>query len=465
MRRVEKYSRTEEEVLKAGEEIQSLARFVGAQRLAFQKLLKKYRKWTGSSSLGFRFQQEVLGHVHGFSRKDFTPLLSQWTEVLTAVRAPFDAGLSWKSQTTNEIDRGPDPSTAPSNNMVGVANDAKSASNVCKAKTIAADLHSIYEDGSDVDVDNALATLPLGNSAGKAVYWIHSDNIVQIHVLLLQYLRLRRSKDINSSSKSSRRSSAHESTNGYVTATGNQTGAIICDDLQSFAERRNSKTISDIESNPGSSVEEAAASVRYSSTGDAIITVGTGGSKKPDASNVAVRELATAKLKRKALKDLFDLGKPFTEPLSHSSGARARLEDQRPFCDSTSEQACDKVREWLRAHQGVQPLVRLQCKRARFAGLANNETCGIWATLDKDVSMRKSSREDLDKLASSLTFDDTTPADSFPHAILEVRWEGKNGPDLIKALDASHLVSGETCTFVNSSFNIDLRQNGFGDFR
>ncbi|KAI9873773.1 MAG: hypothetical protein M1830_010614, partial [Pleopsidium flavum] len=46
MRQLEKYSKVEEAVLKAGEEIQSLSRFVGAQRLAFQKLLKKYNKWT-----------------------------------------------------------------------------------------------------------------------------------------------------------------------------------------------------------------------------------------------------------------------------------------------------------------------------------------------------------------------------------------------------------------------------------
>ncbi|KAL9116312.1 MAG: hypothetical protein Q9187_007165, partial [Circinaria calcarea] len=96
VRRLERYSKIEGEVLKAGEEIQSLSRFVGAQRLAFQKLLKKYKRWTGSSSLGARFQPDVLNRPEGFAQKDFSPLLSHWTNVLAAVRAPFDAGFSWK---------------------------------------------------------------------------------------------------------------------------------------------------------------------------------------------------------------------------------------------------------------------------------------------------------------------------------------------------------------------------------
>ena len=86
---------------RAGEEIQSLSRFVGAQRLAFQKLLKKYRKWTGSSELGNRFRKEILDRRTSFSKTDFEPLLAQWTEVLASVRAPFMKGINWPSGPTD----------------------------------------------------------------------------------------------------------------------------------------------------------------------------------------------------------------------------------------------------------------------------------------------------------------------------------------------------------------------------
>ena len=441
VRRVEKYSKTEEEVLKVGEEIQLLARFVGAQRLAFQKLLKKYKKWTGSSSLGSRFQKEVLSPTHGFWRKDFTPLLSQWNDVLTAVRAPFDAGLTWTLGTTDEMGRELDRSAPLADEPVPTEARLETTVNACVANPTAAILHNVYKDGTDADVDSTLATLPFGRSAGKAVYWIHSDNIVQIHILLLQYLRLRRSTGIDASSKSSRRSSIHESAVGYTATTGSETGIIICDELQAFAKRRSSITIGDMETSPGASAEEAAASIRYSSSGEALITVGTGHLRKPQIPNLAVREgPKKAVLKSKALKSLFNSKVPITAPQTRSPGIN--YEDQQYFRDLTSKPACDNVREWLQAHHNVQPLVRLQYKRSRFADLSNNEAWGIWATLDKDVSMRKSSVEDLDSLISSFNSDYTTTSDLFPHAILEVRWEGKSRPDLIKALDVTHLVSG-----------------------
>ncbi|KAI9822765.1 MAG: hypothetical protein M1832_002998 [Thelocarpon impressellum] len=96
VRRLEKFSKAEEDVLRAGEEVRSLSRFIGAQRLAFHKLLKKYAKWTQSSSLLKRFLK-VLDQPASFSRRDLQPLVLQWTEVLAAVREPFKDGMAFKA--------------------------------------------------------------------------------------------------------------------------------------------------------------------------------------------------------------------------------------------------------------------------------------------------------------------------------------------------------------------------------
>ncbi|KAI7114926.1 hypothetical protein KC337_g17373, partial [Hortaea werneckii] len=71
--RLERYGRLENDVLKAGEEIKSLARFTSTQRTAFRKLLKKYKKWTGSNNLEERFRQEVLDDPKSFTKLDLGP--------------------------------------------------------------------------------------------------------------------------------------------------------------------------------------------------------------------------------------------------------------------------------------------------------------------------------------------------------------------------------------------------------
>ncbi|CAL8581902.1 hypothetical protein XPA_007582 [Xanthoria parietina] len=95
VKRLERYSRAEAAAEKAGEEIKSLARFVGAQKLAFVKILKKYRKWTGSPTLDSRFRTKVLDQPAAFSNRDFGSLLNQYTQILAAVRAPFEPTQKW----------------------------------------------------------------------------------------------------------------------------------------------------------------------------------------------------------------------------------------------------------------------------------------------------------------------------------------------------------------------------------
>lgn len=400
-----------------------MSRFVGAQRLAFQKLLKKYRKWTGSPDLGKRFREGLLDRPTSFSKRDLQPLLVQWTEVLASVRAPFDGNADWTTASLK---------AAGKSFTSGEGRDETSQSgpsDAVKAQSSAEELHAACECGSNVDIDTALATVPLGSDAARAIYWIHPDNIVQIHVLMLQETRLRKRKvsspTLNTppSSRSSPRSSLSANTSRPSYRNDEEVGVIVCDDLESFARRQNSKTIS--EEKPGSVAEQAAASIRYCCSGDANLVVGSSAQNNSSLPQSGTRLPASkAKVEYKTVSRLFDVSKA-----------------DRPVHGKSSEDS-EQVCKWLCDHDKVQPLVQLQSRRTRFVGLRNNDMGGIWATLDTDVRILRSSKESVAEAQGFLTIMEAEKHNSvpFPHAILEVRIEGDVGSDLISRLDASHLV-------------------------
>ncbi|RFU74417.1 spx domain-containing [Trichoderma arundinaceum] len=81
-----KFIKYERELLRIREDIQALSRFANAQVVAFRKILKKYRKWTGSSSLSSRFNDEVLGNPRSFTRRSFTYLQERHDEIEEKLR-------------------------------------------------------------------------------------------------------------------------------------------------------------------------------------------------------------------------------------------------------------------------------------------------------------------------------------------------------------------------------------------
>ncbi|KAB5539305.1 hypothetical protein GE09DRAFT_1248309 [Coniochaeta sp. 2T2.1] len=96
-KRQRRFQRYEQELERCNDDIQSLARFVSAQNVAFRKILKKYRKWTGSAALGSRFKETVLSHPKSFTRRDFSYLQSQCDSLLATLRAASPAGMSGAS--------------------------------------------------------------------------------------------------------------------------------------------------------------------------------------------------------------------------------------------------------------------------------------------------------------------------------------------------------------------------------
>lgn len=444
VKRLERFARAEEAAEKAGEEIKSLARFVGAQKLAFVKLLKKYRKWTASSTLESRFRPKVLDQPTAFSRIDLEPLLTQYSQVLAAIRAPFEQDGTPKLKESEPS--GTKPNTAngtslrpqkPREQQNFEAACASGKSN----DSIAAEIQRACQNRSDVEFDTALATSSIGKSAGKASYWVHPDNLVELHVLLLQYTRLRRTRSgspnpaANGSRQNARKGSASGDGKCLVDGGDDDAGLIICDHLEEFARRRSGAPISDSEETAGRLLEEAAATVRYSPAGDAVLAINQS-SKESLESNILGASLSVV-MKRKAVRHCFgsELSQPGTDHLLREGSAK-------------DGQDLDSIRKWLASHREVQPLVQLQTKRTRFVGLRNSEKGGTWATIDRDILMRKTPEGFLASKEGDLAFSDPESNGfvRFPFAVLEIRSEGSFGTGLLRSLDKTHLVSGSGIT-------------------
>ncbi|KAH0533875.1 hypothetical protein FGG08_007505 [Glutinoglossum americanum] len=453
VRRLEKFSKVEEEVLRAGGEIQSLSQFVGAQRLAFHKLLKKYKKWTGSPTLGKRFRQEILGQPTSFSNINLESLVAEWAAVLAAVREPFKDGVSLQpGYGGRRVSLGPLPAKGKTKLLIagGTSRGESRANSPSQfgGNTSAAQIHSITEDGSDVDLDTALATLPLGPTAGKATYWVHPDDLVQLHVLLLQHMRMRAARGKTQTptppSPAMSRTSSLTWRSGFgIDERGDEAGLVIFGDLERFAEGQRAATMGEAEDRAGKITEKAAASVRWCADSEAVVVAGAAPLDTSDSANPRrPSKRRIAKLKKKNISALFDLKQPLPP--------QRRGSDLTPYSTESAETSArnmEEVRTWLSQHEEICPLVQIRSKRTRFHCLTNSPSSGTWAVLDRDIKMEKAYLEEIGKtgtltppmeegnIASALPGDKHI---EFPYAVLEVRWEGDDN-GLVPVLDDSHL--------------------------
>lgn len=118
LKRQRKFLKLEREVNTCGDEIQDLQRFVNAQVQAFRKILKKYKKWTGSASLSSRFKDNILSHPKSFTKKDFRPLQQAYDELTATVRASTPASSEPVSPIEGELR--PPPSRTRSSRQVTI---------------------------------------------------------------------------------------------------------------------------------------------------------------------------------------------------------------------------------------------------------------------------------------------------------------------------------------------------------
>ncbi|KAK5987105.1 hypothetical protein PT974_11223 [Cladobotryum mycophilum] len=81
LKRQRRFVKFERELLRCNEDIHALSRFANAQVIAIRKILKKYRKWTGSTTLTARFNDAVLSNPKSFTKRSFNDLQERHDDV------------------------------------------------------------------------------------------------------------------------------------------------------------------------------------------------------------------------------------------------------------------------------------------------------------------------------------------------------------------------------------------------
>ncbi|CAF9910929.1 MAG: hypothetical protein GOMPHAMPRED_007235 [Gomphillus americanus] len=338
MKRLQRLSKLEEGIIKAGHDLQLLSRFIGANRLAFVKLLKKYKKWSGSTKLIQRFRQEELDRCEFLSglKDPLAVLLTRYTNLLEMARASFDV-------------KGKETIPSP-----------------LETSSQAHPLQHAFDHGTQTDFDSAFLSSTVG---GRATYWIHNDNLVQVHVLMQSVSKQRRG-----SSADSPTSPLKAITNPLNTFGDDFSGSgMIVYGTLDLAENR-------------------------SSTGDKMAYIHYTRSDKAVTLKLPEEQLI---LKRKEVAIL----------------------SQKDYTVSSARDtaAFNSAKLWFDQHPEVKPLIEVGYSRTRLAGFSNSNVCGVWATLDKDIVFAVPGGG--------------TESKSFPHAILDIRWESKTRPDVIRNLD------------------------------
>ncbi|KAI8934216.1 hypothetical protein NX059_008963 [Plenodomus lindquistii] len=396
-RTVERYAKIDADVTRTGEEIRSLSRFQVVQRTGFAKILKKYKRWTKDRELSHVFKEEISSQPDSLFQLDLSYLLDQYIEVLGALRSVFDA-------------------------------DGTPAASSVGANGSAARLAKTLEKGQEIDFDLGLTTLPLGANGAKATYWVHPDHVVEVQLLLLQQMRLyvgsSRAASRNGSSRATPRR-RQSSINNLHFGIEDDVGLVILDHAEAFAVKQNTSTIGSSEGAEGTIGTKAAGNVRYVASGVAAVAVCMESNTQGQSM-----EVKTARLERKGLQTLLDCS-PGPNGLQRSSSSKGEAND-------FSKDDCAEIQQWLKEHKSTKPIAGAISKRTRFVGLHNSMSGGAWAVLDRDIYMKESLHKDLEHEDWVSTA--RSQSVQFPHAVLEVRKEGRQVSTLIQTLDRSHLV-------------------------
>ncbi|KAK1073922.1 hypothetical protein LTR74_001479 [Friedmanniomyces endolithicus] len=379
--RLERYGKLENEVLKAGDEIKSLASFTSTQRTAFRKLLKKYKKWTGSTQLEDRFRTDVLDDPKSFVKLDLGPLLDDYSTTLQQIRSLYDARIRQRS-----------------------GEDAPESIRSASAPSVIAQLQAALDSNSKVVFDDAIATVPLGDSGTFASYFIHPENVVELQVLLLQHSRFLTPRS-RSNSQMSPISNTPQSDNFGQSDTDNADYfALEADNAERFAQEQNALTITEREHRKGSTPQKAKLCIRWNNDEEARIAF------QPRSS---VYQHAT--MRKKFVSALFSKDSTFSS--------------KKAAVSTESEQSLAAAKRALDQDSNVKPLYLYSASRSRFVGINNTDQRYTLATLDTQATIQKVEGPSMNGSKSA-----------FPFAVLLVRQDGTVNGGLLAALDQSHLV-------------------------
>lgn len=267
-----KYQRLVKEGEAIGDEIECLSRFAAVQKTAFRKILKKYRKWTGSTALQERLERDVFSS--GALQVDYAGYLQRLGKstgvITTRLQEPMLTGQ--------------DPSRARRTRQRTLSQSNAPAINEISSRSV---LH----------FDAALDEVPYGETGGSAYFWIHSEHLEQVETLLLRHMNLR---DPGPSSRQSPASSTDD-LSGSLKSTSDETHQVILDNTQRFIRDSNRTRPS-----------RAAVIARWNSAANALFTLSSLSPRSEVTSPVSV--------KRKHVSGL--IGRSYDQPGSLTASRR-----------------------------------------------------------------------------------------------------------------------------------------------
>ena len=359
-----------------------------------------------------RFKSDLY-RPGSFSTVDLGTLLERWAEALQNVRAPFQPNFLGRVVEQINMD-------VHDTNISEISGSNPLWLNELRSARL---LESNVNFASAIDFDTAFAVMPTSNGNGSASYWVHNDNIVELQVQLLQYMRLfphttSKSPIPRSSSFQSQRKPTTTSEHQSLFDGHEDLNLVIFDDPKHIVEEQN-KDNSSVNKHP-----LVRFSARYNNCNEAIILL-------QPTSDFGNDGLASSKLKIKNFNSLLDISKPFPQS---SSGSNTPTHEANGIENSSIH----VIRQWIERHADIEPLVGICCQRMRFTSLNQASTQSSWAILDRNVSMTSLKPEDLSNMnRMSNLRSDSRP---FPHALLQVRQTGTDAEVLLEKLDQSHLV-------------------------
>ena len=390
-RRYIKIARDAEDI---GDLIQSLSRYVNTQRLAFRKILKKYRKWTGSGHLELRLTNEIFNQPTSFLQPNFEPPLKRLADVKARLEDVSNKHVAGRSVNQPDGREHGEPRFLP-------------------RKSSATRMYEASKQKSPLSFDVAFLTVPLGKTAGRACYWIHSDDLIEAKVLVQRHM--------NPIVPLEQTPVGRDIQERLYTAT--------FDNVQRFVQKQSGVTIGQVEDLEGSVSSKVALSVLWSKEPDAI-AITTDLSPSPISNDSRIQ---ISRLKRKDLSELFNRDSDFnSREEQHSNDKRAPIEVQASV-----------IHSYLTQHRDVKPMAEISSTRIRLAGANNTNEVGTWAVWDQDIMMSmvnvSSLGMDNEGGANGEHSTGSSPGQSFPHAVLQIRWEFSRIPEVVRALDTSHV--------------------------
>jgi len=395
LKRLERYGHIETDIIKVGEEIKSLSRFIGVQQTAFRKLLKKYKKWTGNQDLGDRFNKDIMQAGDNFTKTDLHPFVAQYEELLDSVRNLYNEHVSTSAARPKTLGRSLSDQYQPVNSPFSHVQD-------------------IVERGKQVEFDHLMASLRIGQSGKNAVYWVHTDNLVELQVLLSQYSRAStayRKTPLNGSTPPS--PSRHDSFSSHQNYFD-----VIADNQDRYLVERNSQTLEANESRRGSTLQLAAVHARGVKDEEAAFIA----RRIPDHQQSA--KLDRVIVKRKCIQSFLERDPSFSP--QKAAMPSVNFADSEP----NSAGSIQDMRHWISQQEDIHPIATIQSQRSRFYDIASNASAVLLATLDSSISIHYGVTLESGVRGCS----------NFPYSVLRIRQEGPHQSTLIPVLDKSHLV-------------------------